>query len=167
MTGSQKLILFAMGIAVIAVFAIIGMLLFSPASKDTLPTLVAEVTLPPDPLLVAREPVCRQVVKVALVERALSGSASLDVDSATLQVDLQGVPVSAEGPPPAGEIWGTFEAVLAGWAEGCTGYVDLVITAGDYQARVSAADLLAWEAGQLDDGQLSSRVHLVYAEGGG
>lgn len=160
MTRTQVIILIGLGIAVVAVFAGVAFVLLRPGGQESAPSTIALATVPPDPLLVTRAPICRQVLGAALAERGWPGEATLDPQGSRLEIRANAS--TGDGDDlPAGQIWGAFEAALAGRAAGCSGYSELVVLVGDFEARVAVDDLLAWESGAIDDSALSSRVQLT------
>jgi len=162
MTRVQMAVLAGLGIVVIIVVVVAGALLFSEPEPTpvAVPTLVV-ATVPPNPQLQARIPLCRQVVGERLHEQGWPSVVSLDPQRAVLEIrmDLAGGSTEAI---PAGQIWGAFEVALAGRAEGCSGYSQLVVQVGDFRAEVAVDDLVAWESNQLDDGEFSGRVVLTH-----
>jgi len=151
-TRTQTLVLIGLGIVTLAVLATAAFLLLRPATSEPVATLPL-ATAPPNPVLLTSAPLCRDIVQV-------DGEVWLDSQSATLEIRLENPPAGTKE-LPAGQIWSAFEAALAGWAQGCSGYTDLVVLAGDFRAQVTVGDLLAWESGNLDDGEFSNRVVLT------
>lgn len=161
MTRTQLLILIGLGIAIVALFVGAYFLVLQPRSSRTpVPTLPL-ATVPPNPLLMTRVPLCQDTVRASLSAAGLPGEVILDPQTSTLQIRLTRPSAAVEGELPAGEIWGAFEAALAAHAEGCAGYGTLVVLVGGFRAQVGVEHLLAWEAGTLDDGTLSARVELT------
>jgi hypothetical protein len=160
-TRTQIVILIVLGIAVLAVFAGAGYVLLRPGTQGSAFPTVALATVPPDPLLLTRVPTCRQAIATILVERDLSGEATLHPQESRLEIRLDTIASASGAELPAGQIWGAFEAALAGRAENCFGYAELRVLVADYEALVAMDDLLAWESGAIDDGGLSSRVKLT------
>lgn len=159
MTRTQRLILVGLGaVTLIVLVGAVLLLVWRPTRKTPAPTL-AVATVPPSMALLTRTPLCQDVLRQALAEQGWPGSASLDAQSATLEIRLDAAP--QEGEVPAGPIWAAFEATLAGRAAGCTGYGTIVVWVGEYRAEVALDDLLAWQAGELDDGAFSDRVSLI------
>ena len=66
-----------MGIAVLAVFAGGTFLLLRSGTQEPAIPTVALATVPPDPLLLTRVPLCRQVIARTLMARDLTGEATL------------------------------------------------------------------------------------------
>ena len=162
MTRTQVLILIVLGMAVLAVFAGAAFVLLRPGVQESAVPTVALATVPPDPLLLTRVPLCRQVIARTLLERNLTGEASLDPQGSRLEIrlDISASGLGVETELPAGPIWGAFEAALAGLSGNCSGYTELRVLAGGYEALVGIKDLQAWELGAIDDGVLSGRVRL-------
>jgi hypothetical protein len=98
---------------------------------------------------------------MALVEQGLPGEVTLDPKDAVLEIRLYAALPVGSDEVPAGEIWGAFEAVLAGQVKGCSGYSELVVLVSGFRAQVAVEDLLAWESGAIDDNTLSDRVDLT------
>ena len=151
-----------MGMAVLAVFAGGAFLLLRSGGQETAVPTVALATVPPDPLLLTRVPLCRQVIARTLMARDLTGEATLDPQGSRLEIklDISARGVGADAELPAGPIWAAFEAALDGQAEGCSGYGELYVLAGGYEALVAMEHLQAWGSGEIDDGVLSGRVKL-------
>ena len=160
MTRTQIFILIGLGIAILVVFAGAFFLLLRPEPQEPAVPTLALATVPPNPLLMTRAPFCREVVGAALSEGGWSGEATLDPQQASLEIRLN-ASSAAEGELPAAQIWGAFEAAVAGRTGGCSGYSELLVVVGGYQARVAEKDLLAWESGAIDDGVLTDRVELT------
>lgn len=160
MTRTQVLIVIGLGVILVLVLGGGLYLLTRPEPQDSEPTL-ALATVPPNAQLLTRVPLCQTIVGRALSDRGWSGRASLDPQAAVLEIQLEAAPQAPAEELPAGQIWDAFEAALAGRAQGCSGYLDLVVLVGDFQAKVSVDDLVAWESGAIDDGVLSGRVELT------
>lgn len=162
MTRTQIVILVGLGVAIVAVFVGAYYLVLQPgllvAPVPTLPL----ATVPPNPQLMTRVPLCSDVVRGALLNLGYTGEASLDPQTGTLEIRLTRHSAAEEGELPVGEIWGAFEAALAARGEGCAGYGTLVALVDGFRAQVAVADLVDWDTGILDDGGLSDRVELTH-----
>lgn len=161
MTRTQLLILIGLGVAIVALFVGAYFLVLQPRLSRTPVATVPLATVPPDPVLMTRVPLCRDAVRSSLLARGLPGEGALDPQASALEIRLTRPSAAAEGDVPAGEIWSAFEAALAARAEGCEGYGTVVVLAGGFRAQVGVEHLLAWEAGTIDDGVLSTRVELT------
>jgi len=160
MTRVQTLILIGLGMAILAACTGAAFLLSRPETQELAPTIPL-ATVPPSSLLLTRVPICREVVELALADQGWASVVTLDAQKATLEIQLDAPPAGSEDELPAGQIWGAFEAALAGRANGCSGYTDLVVLVGDFRAHVALDDLLAWESGAIDEGTFSDRVDLT------
>ena len=159
MTRTQRLILIGLGVAVLGVLAAAGWLLWrsgrAPAAVPTIPL----ATVPPNALLLTREPLCQQALRQAWADQEGEVDVSLDAMTAALEIRLD-APLQ-DDEVPAGPIWSAFEAVLDGRAAGCAGYATVVVLVGEYRAEVALDDLLAWQEGSLEDGEFSDRITLT------
>jgi hypothetical protein len=160
-TRTQLLILIGLGIAIVALFVGAYFLVLQPRASRTPAATLPLATVPPNPLLMTRAPLCRDAVRSSLSALGLPGEGSLDPQASALEIRLTRPSAAVEGEVPAGEIWSAFEAALAARAEGCDGYGTLVVLVGGFRAQVGVEHLLAWEAGSIDDGTLSTRVELT------
>ena len=159
MTRTQRWILIVLGVATLGVLAAAGWLLWSPDQAPPAVPTIPLATVPPNPLLLTREPLCQDVLSQAWPDQEGKVDVSLDATTATLEIRLD---VSLpDDEVPAGPIWSAFEVVLDGQAAGCAGYSTVVVLVGEYRAEVATNDLLAWQEGSLDDGAFSDRVTLT------
>lgn len=157
MNRLQLFILMALGTAALVILAGAGLVIVETINHKPLATLPV-ATVPPNPILLTRAPLCQDVLRMALAEQGWQSSVVLDAQQAILTVD---VATAVETPDlPADRIWGAFEAALAGRAGGCAGYGVVVVQVGRYRAEAGVDDLLAWGTGELDDGAFSERVVL-------
>ncbi len=161
MTRVQLAIVIGLGVAIFVVVVGGIWLLASPAQSESepIPTL-SVATIPPNPQLQTRVPLCQQVLGLALSEQGWPSVVSLDPQRAVLDVQMDNLSDNLEE-IPAGQIWGVFEAALAGRADGCAGYGRLVVRVGEFRAEVAVADLIAWESGEIDDGVFTTKVSLT------
>jgi hypothetical protein len=155
----ELFILLSLGTAALIVMAGAGLLLAESISREPVPTLPL-ATVPPNPLLLTRAPLCQDVIGLELVEHGWPNTVRLDAQRAVLTIEMV-TAVTDTQVLPADQIWAAFEATLAGRANGCAGYGTVVVQVGRYCAKVGADDLSAWEGGVLDDGALSERVELT------
>ena len=160
MTGIQVFVLAALGITLVIVVAVAILMLVAPGSGDS-PATIPAATVPPNPLLVTRAPLCQQFIVTALAQEGWASAATLDPQRASLEIRLDAPPAGPDDPLPADQIWMAFEVAVAGQEQGCSGYTDLIVLVAGYRAQVAANDLLAWGSGELDDGVLSGRVVLT------
>jgi hypothetical protein len=154
----ELFILISLATAALVVLAGAGLVLVDSINREPIPTLPL-ATVPPNPILLTREPICQGVVGQALTEHGWENVVRLDPQRAILAIELAAAVTEPQG-LPADQIWGAFEAALTGRANGCTGYAVVVVQVGRYRAEVGVDDLLAWETGVLDDGAFSERVEL-------
>jgi len=153
--------LIGLGIAIVALFVGAYFLVLQPRFSRAPAATLPLATVPPDPLLMTRVPLCRDAVRASLSAAGLPGEAGLDPQTSTLEIRLTRPSAVVEGELPAGEIWSAFEAALAARAQGCEGYGTVVVLVAGFRAQVGVEHLLAWEAGTIDDGTLSARVELT------
>jgi hypothetical protein len=154
----EAFILLSLGAAALIIMAGAGLLLVESISRQPAATLPL-ATVPPNPALLTRAPLCQDVIGLQLAEHGWANTVRLDAQRAVLTIEMA-VPVTATQELPADQIWGAFEATLAGRASGCAGYGTVVVEVGRYRAKVGVDDLSAWERGALNDGALSERVEL-------
>jgi hypothetical protein len=154
----ELLILASLAVAALIVMIGAGFLLIRSINAEPLPTLPL-ATVPPNPVLLTRAPLCQDLLNVELGEDGWDPTVTLDAQRAILTIKMTATMSETAG-LPADRIWGAFEAALAGQAGGCSGYRVVVVQVGPYRAEVGADDLAAWESGTIDDGTLSERVEL-------
>jgi hypothetical protein len=154
----ELFILLSLGAAALVIMAGAGLLLADSIHRDPVATLPL-ATVPPNPALLTRTPLCQDVIGLELTEHGWPSAVRLDAQRAVLTIEMAAA-VTETLDLPADRIWGAFEATLAGRARGCIGYGTVVVQVGNYRARVGADDLSAWADGLLDDGALSERVEL-------
>jgi hypothetical protein len=154
----EILILVSLASAALIVLIGAGLLVVEAINAEPAPTLPL-ATVPPHPLLLTRAPLCRDVLSSELDEGGWYPTVTLDAQQGVLLIEMT-VALTGTESLPADQIWGAFEAALAGRAGGCSGYRIVVVQVGSYRAEVSADDLLAWEVGALDDSALGERVEL-------
>jgi hypothetical protein len=155
----ELFILLSLGAAALVIMAGAGLLLAESIHREPAPTLPL-ATVPPKPALLTRAPLCQDVIGLQLVERGWANTVALDAQRGVLTIEMAEGVTATHG-LPADQIWGAFEATLAGRAGDCVGYGTVVVQVGRYRAKVGVDDLSAWEDGVLDDGALSERVELT------
>lgn len=159
MTRNQKLVLAGLGIGALVVVA--GLVLLLLTGRQEPPPTEARPTVSPNPLLLTRAPLCQEAIGLELADRGWASGVTLDWQRARLEIRLDDAAAGDGSQVPAAPIWGAFEAALAAGKQGCSGYAELVVEVGDFRAVVAAEDLVAWEAGEIDDVTLSDRVDLT------
>jgi hypothetical protein len=155
----ELFILVSLGAAALAIMAGAGLLLAESINREPAATLPL-ATVPPNPALLTRAPLCEEVIGPRLIEQGWANSVSLDPRRAVLTIEMVAT-VTDTQILPADQIWGAFEATLVGRTGGCVGYGTVVVQVGRFRAKVGIDDLLAWQDGLLDDGALSERVELT------
>ena len=157
MNRLQRVIIIVLGTAILIVMVVVVYLLIRPTQREPVSTIPV-ATVPPNSLLLTREPLCSEVVGAILADQGWPSAITLDALRAVLRIQMDADLAADEEEMPAGQIWGAFEAALASRSEGCAGYDKLVVLVGDYRAEVTVDDLLAWETGAISDAVFSQRV---------